>query len=65
MVDYPYHALEMVLDLIWAPLEHVAKVGESDLLVRSDRRLETYGLCLGMDCSFCPYPWTYQRMMDG
>ena len=56
MVGHPYHALEMILDLIWGPLEHVAKVGESDLVVRSDRRLETYGFCLEMDFSFCPYP---------
>lgn len=56
-VAYPlYHALEMTLDWIWDLLEHVARVGESDSVVRSDQRLETYGLCWETDFSFCPYP---------
>jgi hypothetical protein len=51
----------MILDLIWGLLEHGAKVGESDLAVRSDRRLGICGLCLEMNISFGPYPSTYRR----
>ena len=63
-IVYPhYHALEMSLDWIWGLLEHVVRADESDLVVRSDQRLETDGLCLETDSSFSPCPSTYQRKM--
>lgn len=64
MTDPPYHAVEIILDLIWDLLEHEAKFDESGLVVRSDRLLGTYGLCLEMNIFFGPYPLTYRRIGD-
>lgn len=63
IVDLLYHASEMSLDWTWDLLEHVVRIGESDLVVRSDQRLEIDGLCLETDFSFSRCLATYQRKM--
>lgn len=53
-VDLPCLALEKILDwMVWDLLVRVAKVGESDLVVRSPPGIS--GLCLEIDFPFCPY----------